>query len=95
MLHTVMENSTNASVIAITNSTDAPMAALTSSTEDWTNASTVVENVTEKSVLRSHDGELELYLTVFYLMAVLLLVIVCKYVSLMTDIPPKKVKLAQ
>ena len=68
MLCTVMENSTNASVMV-----------LTTSTEDWMNASTGMEVLTATSVFRSYDGKLELYLTLFYLMTVLLLAIVCKY----------------
>ena len=68
MLCTVMENSTNASVMV-----------LTTSTEDWTNASTGMEVLTATSVFRSYDGKLEFYLTLFYLMTVLLLAIVCKY----------------
>ena len=47
--------------------------------EVWMNASIAMEDVTVRLLLRSHDGELELYLTMFYLISVLLIILSREY----------------
>ena len=49
----------------------------TAVTEAWINTSSEME-----VALKSHDGRLELYLTVLYLITVLLVIVICKYKNL-------------